>query len=77
MESIVERLQDLYRSIKRFFQAIKRSYDFAKIGWGNYDWDHGYLFELMLFKLQRIEISLKNGLAEQSDRKSTRLNSSH
>lgn len=43
---------------------MKRSYEFAKIGWNNYDFDHSYLYELMLFKLQRIEAALKNGYAE-------------
>lgn len=51
-------------SVKRFFRSLKRSYDFAKIGWSNPDWDYGYLLQLMLFKLERMQHALDNGHAE-------------
>lgn len=49
--------------IQKFFTKLKRVWDFAVIGWGNYDWDHGYLYELILFKLKRMDYALKNGVA--------------
>lgn len=61
---VKEFAQDVVSTIKSFFRAVKRSYDFAKIGWSNYDWDYNYLLELMSFKLKRIEKAILNGNAE-------------
>lgn len=39
----------------RFLRKIKRSWEYAKLGWSNYDFDFVYLFELLRFKLERME----------------------
>lgn len=44
----------LYR-VKRFFKKICRSWDYAKFGWSNYDYDFGFLFSMLRFKLERME----------------------
>jgi len=64
LESIIDYFENIYYSIKRFFTSIKRSYDFAKIGWSNYDYDYAYLLDLMRFKLERMEKEILNGYAE-------------
>lgn len=47
-----------YSNIKNYIinilVKIRRSYNFAKIGWSNGDFDNGYLNELILFKLERM-----------------------
>lgn len=40
--------------IKRFWRNLGRSWAYAKLGWSNYDFDHGYLITLMRFKLERM-----------------------
>lgn len=68
LESATDFFQGIYYSIKRFFTSIKRSYDFAKIGWSNYDYDYAYLLDLMRFKLERIEKEILNGYGEPDKR---------
>lgn len=60
----MEHFKNIYYTIKRFFRNLKRSIAFAIIGWNNYDWDYGYLYELILFKLERMQSELINGIAE-------------
>lgn len=52
--------------MRRLWQKIKRAYDYAVFGWSNYDWDYGYMYELLQFKLERMEAALKGGVAIQS-----------
>jgi len=49
--------------MKQFLKNLKRAWDYAVIGWSNHDWDNGYLYELMLFKLKRMQVELINGVA--------------
>ena len=56
-------IRDSYNT-SAFFKKLKRASDFAIFGWSNFDFDSGYLYRLMLFKIQRIEKALKNGYAE-------------
>jgi hypothetical protein len=42
-------------SIKRYYRCFCRALAFARIGWGNHDWDYDYLNQLVLFKLKRLE----------------------
>lgn len=49
--------------MKQFLKNLKRAWDYAVIGWSNYDWDSGYLYEFMLFKLKRMQVELINGVA--------------
>ena len=61
-------ISDLYHRHK---SCAKRSYEYAKFGWSNYDFDHGSVYRLMEFKLKRLRHALKNGHAihEESDLK--------
>lgn len=43
-----------YFAVRQFFRSIRRSYDYAVFGWGNYDWDYNYLIKLIRFKLERM-----------------------
>lgn len=45
----------------RFVKSSKRAISYAKFGWNNYDWDMGYVYELMAFKLKRLYKCLENG----------------
>lgn len=44
-------------------ERISRSWAFAKHGWLSYDFDSAYLYQIMSFKLKRIEHCLINGHA--------------
>ncbi len=52
----------------QFLRKIKRSWEYAKLGWSNYDFDYVYLFELLRFKLDRMEKFLTgpNAIADHS-----------
>lgn len=64
LESISDFFGNIYYSVRGFFRSVKRSYDYAKFGWNNHDYDYGYLLQLMHFKLKRIENTIQNGYAE-------------
>lgn len=53
--------------INTYYERISRSFAFAKIGWLNYDFESLYIFELIAFKLKRVESCLKKGHAIQED----------
>lgn len=38
----------------RYYRKICRSLAWARKGWNNYDWDHAYLLEVMVFKMKRM-----------------------
>lgn len=50
-----DKLTIFFWPVVRIYRKVARSLAFAKIGWGNYDWDHGYLLELMVFKMKRMQ----------------------
>jgi hypothetical protein len=49
----------------RYKERISRSYDYAKFGWDNYDFDMGYVYDVLEFKLKRLQRSLTNGYSVQ------------
>ena len=49
------KLDDIYIFISNFPRCIKILIDYLPIIWGNYDWDHNYFIELIIFKLKRME----------------------
>lgn len=55
-------VSDNYRWISR---SLKRSYDYARFGWDNYDWDFAYTYDLMEFKLKRLKKALLRGCSIQ------------
>jgi hypothetical protein len=52
----------------RYYKRFKRSFDYAKFGYSNYDWDHSYLYALLAFKLDRVHKELINGYAVQDSK---------
>jgi len=65
---IKDRLEDLkYRffSVKTdvlsVIESIKRSYDYAKFGYSNPDWDWEYAQKLYIWKLKRLQNCIANG----------------
>lgn len=56
----------MINKIKHFFKSLKRSYDYAIIGWNNPDYDFAYLNKLILFKLIRIEKEIKDGFGDHN-----------
>lgn len=51
------------KPIKRFFRGIKRIWDFAPIAYKDQDWDHTFLYDLLIFKLNRMEKFFNSGNA--------------
>ena len=49
------KVYDVYTSIRNFPSNVKLLIDYIPIIWGNYDWDHSYFVNLMIFKLLRME----------------------
>ena len=45
----------------RIIRNIIRVIQYIPVIWNNYDWDGGYLLELMLYKLKRMKKCLKGG----------------
>lgn len=62
-------IQYFYWDVESFFHRYKerigRSFDYARFGWLNYDFDSAYMFHLMEFKLKRILDCLLHGHAVQ------------
>lgn len=48
-------------SVRRVFTSIKRTYDYAKFGWSNEDYDHNYLLKHIEFKLSRLQHVILTG----------------
>jgi len=40
--------------VKKFFQKIKRVFQFIPIAWNDEDWDYDYLLELIKFKCEKM-----------------------
>lgn len=51
----VDRIKGKLWPIFRLYRQICRSLAFARLGWNNYDWDHAYLLEVMVFKMKRMQ----------------------
>lgn len=51
----------------RYYEYSCRSLAFARFGWGNYDFDGAYLYEMMSFKMKRLYKVLENGHVIQED----------
>jgi len=59
-ESYVDKVLSFLR-IRGIVLSIKRSYDYAKFGWSNEDYDHNYLLKHIEFKLKRLQHAIVNG----------------
>lgn len=59
--SLKDRIKSFLWPIIRFYRQVSRSLAWAKLAWNNYDWDHGYLMEVIVFKLKRMEKEILNG----------------
>jgi hypothetical protein len=55
-------ITDNYRRTK---ERVLRSYDYARFGWLNFDFDFAYVYHLLEFKLKRVQKCLKNGVSVQ------------
>lgn len=51
--------------VSRYVERISRSIAYARFGWDNFDWDHAYAWDLMSFKLKRLQKCLQNGHVHQ------------
>lgn len=51
----------------RYKERISRTLAYARLAWLHYDFDAAYLWDVMAFKLKRIEKCLLNGHAIQED----------
>lgn len=50
----------MFWRIRRFFRACSRLIAYAPVIWRNEEWDYNYLFELLAFKLGRMEHEHRN-----------------
>ena len=62
--NVYYRTTDTYAKYK---ERISRSLAYAKFGWLNYDFDFGFTYNLMEFKLKRLLKCLENGHAVQEE----------
>lgn len=53
-------LDRLILNIKTFYRNLVRAAQYARFGYSNPDWDYAYFYELMAWKLKRIERSISN-----------------
>lgn len=51
----------VYGKIYNFCCRLKRSCEYAKFGWHNYDFDAGYALQVLSFKLKRLQRVLTTG----------------
>lgn len=84
-DKVIEYFKDLYsdicdipsevdHSIFRGKQRIIKLVNFIKLGWNDEDWDHGYLTDLLEYKLNAMSNELKlRGHAEDSELRSKQL----
>lgn len=61
MEDLKDFITSKYYSILGFFERLKRSLAYAKLGYNNYDFDALTIENYLLFKLKRIQNALLNG----------------
>jgi hypothetical protein len=47
-------MKKLFDKVKTFIWNIKNIVDWIPILWKNWDWDYGYLLDIMVFKLERM-----------------------
>ena len=72
LDKILDRLRwnfldKIVHNYEVYKERISRSWAFAKMGWLNYDFDAMFLYNLMAFKLRRVQYTLKTySVAEQS-----------
>jgi hypothetical protein len=57
-----------YRFCSKYSRRLKRCWDYAKFGWGNFDFDGEYLTDLITFKLKRIQRELEHGSSIQDEK---------
>ena len=53
IEDVKDAIDDIISLPRRTYIKLRRSLDFAIMGYNNYEWDHHYLNKLVLFKLKR------------------------
>lgn len=71
IEIIKEDIVDFYDNLTGYYRRTKhrlqKLYDFLRLGWNDFDWDHGFLTNILLYKLRKMsEEHEKNGHAENS-----------
>lgn len=64
-----DKLDDTFvRPVVRFKNNLQRALEYAKYGWGSYDWDYVYLIDEIAWKLRRIGKYIKEeNLIESAD----------
>jgi hypothetical protein len=59
-EDQIDSIKDKIDSVKAFFKNVKRASQWLPIIWKDRDYDYWFLFELMEYKLDRMEKSIGN-----------------
>jgi hypothetical protein len=57
----IEKLFDIYYDIRAWIEWMRRAFDYAKLGYKNYDFDALTIERYLLFKLKRVQDALING----------------
>jgi hypothetical protein len=52
-----DRLTELFWPVVRIYRKLARSLAWAIFAWDNYDWDHAYLLEMIVFKMKRMQVA--------------------
>jgi hypothetical protein len=50
----MKRKSSVLNKLRGFCKRVRRSWDYAVLGWSNYDFDYGYLLAVLRFKLERM-----------------------
>lgn len=50
----------IVNKISHFFEKLSRSYQYAKLGWKNEEWDYTFFLDVLGFKLKRMLHELNN-----------------
>jgi hypothetical protein len=56
-----DQLDKITGPIRAFIRKLKRFVAYGMHGYNTYDWDYGYLFEMLEFKLKRMQHEIING----------------
>ena len=72
MDTIKSSITDIFCSLRYFFKRLIRVIQYLPIIWKNEDWDHSYIFDLLSYKLGRVEKCLKNDPYHQNAKRYAR-----
>ena len=56
VEHVIDIPYDIKVLFERFTHRMRKLIQFIKLGWDDYDWDHGYLTNILVYKLNAMSV---------------------